>query len=130
MVLFFVLAMEMPLSEVLDRLSIVQLKIERIGEPHLLLEKDALEHALLEFQERGIAIDGSWIFGLKEINGQIWDLESDIRKGKEGELGLEEVGRRAILIREKNKQRVAIKNKITEVTGVGFKDVKMNHASV
>ena len=56
-------------------------------------------------------------------------MESDIRKGKEGELGLEEVGRRAILIRNLNRERVALKNKIIEETGIGFKDVKVNHAS-
>jgi len=130
MVLFFTEYMEMPLSEVLDRLSIVELKIERIGEPHLALEKEALEEAVKEFEDRGIQIDFSWVRDLKEINGQIWDLESDIRKGKEGELGLEEVGRRAIMIRGKNKIRVGIKNAITESTGLGFRDVKMNHACV
>ena len=66
---------------------------------------------------------------LYEVNGKIWDLEADIRKGKEGELGLEEVGRRAIEIRNLNKTRISIKNEITEVTGSGFKDVKVNHAS-
>jgi len=66
---------------------------------------------------------------LYDINGKIWDLESDIRKGKEGELGLEEVGRRAIMIRELNKKRISVKNQITEETNMGFKDVKMNHAS-
>jgi hypothetical protein len=129
MVLFFTEYMEMPLSEVLDRLSIVELKIERIGEPHLTLEKEVLENAVQEFADSGTQIDSSWVKDLKDINGQIWDLESDIRKGKEGELGLEEVGRRAIMIRGKNKIRVGIKNAITEATGIGFRDVKMNHAS-
>ena len=122
-------AMEMPLSEVLDRLSIVQLKIERIGESHLLLEREALEKAVQDFNKKGVNISESWLQQLIAINSQIWDLEADIRKGKEDELGLEEVGRRAILIRNKNKQRVAIKNKIIEKTGLGFKDVKMAHAS-
>jgi hypothetical protein len=66
---------------------------------------------------------------LIEINGMIWDLESDIRKGREGELGLEEVGRRAIKIREFNKIRVGYKNDVVEVFGEGYKDIKMNHAS-
>jgi len=56
-------------------------------------------------------------------------LESDIRGGKENLLGLEEVGRRAIMIRDLNKKRVALRNKIIEETGIGFKDVKVNHAS-
>ena len=63
------------------------------------------------------------------VNGMIWDLESDIRKGKEGELGLEEVGRRAITIRELNGKRVAIKNKVNTIHNSGFTEIKINHAS-
>ena len=121
--------MEIPLSEVLDRMSILKLKIERIGEPHLIEEMETYEKALKEFELKGVIIKQEWIDELYNINSQIWDLESDIRKGKEGELGLEEVGRRAIMIRDKNKLRVGMKNKIVEETGLGFKDVKVNHGS-
>ncbi len=121
--------MEMPLPEILDRLSILKLKIERIGEPHLQKELEEYERALDDFKAREIFINENWLVDLYNLNSQIWDLESDIRKGKEGELGLEEVGRRAIEIRNINNKRVAVKNKIVEKTGLGFKDVKMNHAS-
>jgi hypothetical protein len=121
--------MEMPLPEILDRLSIIKLKIERIGEPHLIKEKEEYEKAIKEFEEKGVKINPEWLEELYQFNGQIWDLESDIRKGKEGELGLEEVGRRAIAIRAINMKRIAVKNKIVEETGIGFRDVKMNHAS-
>jgi len=119
----------MPLPEVLDRLSILKLKIERIGEPHLKDELNAYQEAINEFRNKKTLIRDEWLNKLYIINGKIWDLESDIRKGREGELGLEEVGRRAIAIRELNKQRVLIKNQIVQETGIGFKDVKMNHAS-
>lgn len=121
--------MEMPLSEILDRMSIIKLKIERIGEPHLKAEYEEYKNALIDYEKRGVKIDPNWMLELYEKNSQIWDLESDIRKGKEGEMGLEEVGRRAIAIREINKKRISIKNKIVKETGSGFKDVKMNHAS-
>ena len=121
--------MKMPLPEILDRLSILKLKIERIGEPHLKKELKEYENALRDYEKRGIKIKQEWLENFYEINKSIWDLESDIRSGKEGKLGLEEVGRRAIAIRELNKQRVSLKNKIVEETGLGFKDVKMNHAS-
>lgn len=121
--------MEVPPSEIIDRMTIVKLKIERIGEPHLKKEYEAYKKALKEFEKRGIKIKKEWIKKLYEINKKIWDLEADIRKGKEGILGLEEVGRRALMIRDLNKKRVAIKNKISEETGIGFKDIKINHAS-
>ena len=121
--------MRVPISEILDRMSIVKLKIERIGEPQLQDEFSALSKALKDYKKEGFNIKDDWFEELYDINRRIWDLESDIRRGKEKELGLEEVGRRAILIRNTNKQRVAIKNKIAEETGSGFKDVKMNHGS-
>lgn len=119
----------MSLAEVLDRLSILRLKVERINEPHLKKELDAFNKTVDEFKNRGIKIKKEWEESLYQINAKIWDLEADIRKGKEGELGLEEVGRRAILIRNLNRERVSLKNKIIDETGIGFKDVKVNHAS-
>ena len=121
--------MEMPLPEILDRASIIRLKIERIGEPHLKRELEEYEKAIKEFEAKGVKINPEWFKLLYEYNGKIWDLESDIRKGKDGELGFEEIGRRTIEIRGWNKKRVAVKNRIVEETGSGFKDVKMNHAS-
>jgi hypothetical protein len=56
-------------------------------------------------------------------------MESDIRKGLDDNLGLEEIGRRAIKIRETNKIRVSIKNEISRKTKSGFEDVKINHIS-
>jgi len=121
--------MEMPLPEILDRMSIIKLKIERIGEPHLKKEYEEYKKALEEFKGKGGIIDKNWLENLYEINKKIWDFESAIRQGKEGELGLEEVGRRALAIRDLNKERISVKNEIVEKTGIGFKDIKMNHAS-
>ena len=73
---------------------------------------------------------GDLIDRLIVTNSRIWHLESDIRKGKDGELGLEEVGRRAIAIREHNAERIALKNELTRrLDSDGFMDVKVNHAS-
>ena len=121
--------MEMPLAEVIDRFVIVKLKAERIKTED---KKDEYEHykkVLEDYKKQGLDIKQEWINKLYEANAKIWDLEHDIRKGKEGLLGLEEVGRRAIQIREINKIRISIKNEIVEATGSGFKDIKMNHAS-
>lgn len=62
-------------------------------------------------------------------NIKISILESDIRQGKEDELGLEEVGRRALEIRDINRERVALKNTLKEIFGDGFKDIKVKHGS-
>lgn len=117
--------MKMPISEIADRYSITLLKSERIEGVNLTDELNTYREELNKYD--GIH---DYINRLYQINGEIWDLESDIRKGKENILGLEEVGRRAIMIRGKNKIRVGIKNEMVEKYEEGFKDIKMNHASV
>jgi hypothetical protein len=120
--------MKMPISEILDRYSIAILKKERASAENQ-QEIHDLELEIEKYKINSPEFINNKIDQLIEINGKIWDLESDIRKGKEGELGLEEVGRRAIIIREFNKIRVGYKNDVVELFGEGYKDIKMNHAS-
>jgi hypothetical protein len=128
--------MEIPLPELLDKLSIVKLKIERIGEPQLKKEYEEYLMAIGEFEKRGIKINPKWEKGLYNINGKIWDLEFDVRKiinkencmdEAEKTMGFEELGRRALLVEKLMKLRVSIKNQITDETKSGFKDIKINH---
>lgn len=141
--------MEYPISELLDRYTIAKLKMERIGEVECRLEFDALEAEIYKLKNLNLlnkqmlqVDENKGIFNspinlfletelnqLYEINGKIWDMESQLRAGLDGEVGLEEIGRRAIEIRNLNRIRVGIKNRIAEVTGSGYKDIKMNHVS-
>ena len=113
----------MPISEIADRYSIAILKKERAN------AENSEEISILGKEIENYPGINDFLNDLIEINGKIWDLESDIRKGKENELGLEEVGRRAIKIRELNKIRVGYKNEIVKLYKEGFEDIKMNHAS-
>ena len=113
--------MEMSLGEVLDRFTILRLKLERIRDKNLIPEYEAFKKTIDEYKKNGVNLKQKWIDDLYEVNGKIWDLEFDIRRGKEGELGLEEVGRRAIAIRNLNNIRVNIKNKIAEESGLDLK---------
>lgn len=117
--------MIVPISEILDRYSIATLKKQRANADNDQELADLLE----EINKYKSDVIEDFLNKLIEVNGKIWDLESDIRKGKEGELGLEEVGRRAIKIRELNKVRVGYKNQIVELFNEGYKDIKINHAS-
>jgi hypothetical protein len=120
--------MKMPIGEILDRYSIAVLKKERANADNDIELIDLLKE-IEDYRQKDSEFINHKINQLIEINGMIWDLESDIRKGREGELGLEEVGRRAIKIREFNKIRVGYKNDVVEVFGEGYKDIKMNQAS-
>lgn len=117
--------MKMPASEMADRLSIAILKNERTNED---MSNEIMTYAR-ELDGQLYPLVGSYIEKLKEVNGKIWDLEADIRAGKENELGLEEVGRRAIEIRKLNKIRVGYKNEMVELYKEGFRDIKINHGS-
>ena len=71
-----------------------------------------------------------WSERLYDANGKTWDSESNIRKGQLGEMSLEEIGRTAIAIRESNGVRIRIKSEIVKTTGIGYTDIKINHASL
>lgn len=111
-----------PTPDLYDRYTIECLKRDRASADnaaHIIALNNAID-------ERGRHED--LIEELYTINGKIWDLESDIRKGKDGELGLEEIGRRAIAIRELNNVRIFQKNVVAQRFGE-FGENKYNHAS-
>ena len=98
--------MKTSIGEIVDRYSICKLKSER-------LQLD-LSQEINELTSEMNLYNGldEYINELYKVNGNIWDLESDIRKCNEAILGLEEIGRRALKIRDFNNIRVSIKNKI------------------
>lgn len=113
----------MSIGDVFDRYSICKLKSQRLGldnstEMHELYQEMIEREDLLFYAEK-----------LYIVNGSIWDLEADIRNGNEEILGLEEIGRRAIMIRGLNNYRVFLKNEINSKAGTGYIEVKMNHGS-
>ena len=128
--------MRYPLDELLDKRSIILLKIDKIKDEELKerLWKEFSDYtiAIWEYIKEGfckIEQIEEWHKELYEANGKIWELETDLRKGKEMELGFEEIGKRAIQIRNFNGIRVAIKSKVAEITGAGYKNIKVDHAS-
>ena len=132
--------MRFPLDELLDKRSIIQLKIESIEDnsDRERLKKEFLEytHAAEDYVQDGKCSTEQveqWHRELYEANGKTWDLEARIRKGQLGNLDdinvLAKIGRTAVKIRESNGVRVGIKSKIVEATGIGYRDIKINHAS-
>jgi hypothetical protein len=124
--------MEISIGDLLDRSSILKLKSERTevkSTPERVALEEAINLYITGLDEYNLDFIVDCFNDLYEVNGKIWDLEADIRKGKEGELGLEEVGRRALAIRDLNGKRVEVKNNINHTLGSGFTETKVNHAS-
>ena len=114
--------MKMPISEIIDRYTITKLKSERTDEDvkgELLIYKNELK-TYRELDE--------YIQRMYSINGQIWDTESDIRKGID--LPLEEIGRLALKVRDLNCIRNGIKAEIVDKFSEGFKEIKINYKKI
>lgn len=114
--------MQYPTPDLYDRYSIECLKRDRAGAnnaSHIIALSNAID-------ERGRKQE--FLDRLYDVNGLIWDLEAAIRQGKEGELGMEEVGRRALEIRNRNRLRILIKDEIATFFNE-YGEKKYNHAS-
>jgi hypothetical protein len=123
--------MKISLADLVDRYTILKLKVGH-GLVDAKAELIEVLAALMETAgELSWTPDGieAYINRLHIVNGEIWALEADIRDGKEEFMSLQEVGRRALAIRDKNRKRVAIKNEIVAISGEGFPDLKTQHAS-
>ena len=125
--------MKTPLPEALEKIAILTLKLERLPgdeeRPYVKREHDFYTAVIDLYRLEGVAVDERWLQDLVAINGRIWDVEASIRQGHDAELGLEEIGRRALKIRTINKERIEYKNKVARELGMDFFEIKIDHAS-
>lgn len=54
----------------------------------------------------------------------VWSLEDDIKKGRADSLPLEEIGRRALHVRDVMRERVRLKNELAELYNDPIKEIK------
>ena len=113
-----------PIIELVDRLAIAEIKFKRTK---------ANEEELLWYMNEAIRIDLTQIVDeyedLKHIHNAIWELEAELKTGREAELSLEEIGRRAIAIRDYNNKRVKLKNAMAEKLNCPVREIKKDHLS-
>ena len=101
--------MKYPLSELLDRISIFKLKVDRIK-----VGNREFEFLLSATESYNFPETDVYIIQFLHINSQIWDLEFDIRNYKEDVMGLREIGERAVKIRNLNDLRCSLKREIDQ----------------
>jgi hypothetical protein len=113
-----------PIIELVDRLAIAEIKFKRTK---------ANEEELLWYMNEAMRIDLTQIVDeyedLKHIHNEIWELEAELKTGREAELSLEEIGRRAIAIRDHNNKRVKLKNAMAEKLNCPVREIKKDHLS-
>lgn len=113
-----------PVIELLDRLAIAEVKFDRTG-------KNSEELVWYQTQAENFdltKVSQEFVL-LKKIHNEIWNLEAELKSGREQELSLEEIGRRAIAIRDYNNKRIVIKNKMAEILQCPVREIKSDHLS-
>lgn len=124
--------MRMPWGDFFDRWTILRMKARL--DAAAAEELSRYEAELAELTSSDLAMVMGSVAQLAETNAKIWLVEASIRQeyGDDAEaqedLSLEEVGRRALRIREYNKLRIQAKNRINSLFG-DAPDNKVQHAS-
>lgn len=114
-----------PVIELFDRLAIAEVKWARTRS-----NQEELEWYQQQITEKDMNAVWSDFQELKKIHDTIWGLEGQLKTGREAELPLEELGRRAILIRDWNNKRVAVKNHIADQLKTDqVREIKTDHLS-
>jgi hypothetical protein len=114
----------LPALELIDRLCIARVKHART--------QGANQNELDWYEERYRQMPQSAeldevIRRMTDIHHAIWDLEWQLKSGVEQMLSLEEIGRRAIAIRDFNNKRIAYKNSVAHIVGHPVTEIKQDH---
>jgi hypothetical protein len=113
-----------PVIELFDRLAIAEIKWQKS-------QKNKSELDWYRSQIVGLNFESiqDLYTELLATHNHIWNKESELKSGKDHELSLEEIGRRALQIRDLNNQRLKLKNAMAERLGCSVREIKKDHLS-
>jgi hypothetical protein len=114
----------LPVLELIDRLCIARVKYARTKGANQ-VELDWYEDKYQQLPQSA-ELDTD-IQAMTDIHHAIWDLEWQLKSGVEQMLSLQEIGRRAIAIRDHNNKRITYKNSIASILGHPVKEIKQDH---
>lgn len=114
-----------PIIELVDRYVIAQLKFEKTH-----MNKSEFDFYQSQLDHYNISVITDDIKELFKIHNTIWDLEKELKSGQEHLLDYEEIGRRAVKIRDWNRRRIELKNIMADKLGQGhIHEIKKDHLS-
>lgn len=114
----------LPVLELIDRLCIARVKHARTRGANQ-VELDWYEDKLRQLPQSA-ELDEA-IQAMTDIHHAIWDLEWQLKSGVEQMLSLQEIGRRAIAIRDFNNKRIAYKNTVARILSHPVTEIKQDH---
>jgi hypothetical protein len=114
----------LPVLELIDRLCIARVKHARTQGANQ-VELDWYEQRFQQLPQSA-ELDEA-IQAMTDIHHAIWDLEWQLKSGVEQMLSLQEIGRRAIAIRDFNNRRIAYKNTVARLLAHPVTEIKQDH---
>lgn len=116
---------EVSVGEVVDKITILQIKEERIKDPiklvHIKKELNILQETL---SESLIDVPQDMVDRIKDINTKLWDAEDILRNKEKDEVYDEEFIKCAVLDSVLNDSRFLVKNEINDHCQSNIKEQK------
>ena len=117
--------MKFPVIEIVDRYTIAVVKHEKTNGAN----QEELDFYLEQMKQANINPSDVKIIELIEHHSYVWSLEDDFKKAKIDSLPLEEIGRRALYIRDIGYRRVDLKNALAEMVNDPVREIKRDHVT-
>ena len=117
--------MKFPVIEIVDRYTIAVVKHEKTNGAN----QEELDFYLEQMKEANINPSDVKVIELIEHHRYVWLLEDDFKKAKIDALPLEEIGRRALYIRDIGYRRVDLKNALAEMVDDPVREIKQDHVT-
>ena len=117
--------MKFPVIEIVDRYTIAVVKHEKTNGAN----QEELDFYLKQMQEAKIDPLNSKVLALIEHHDYVWSLEDDFKKAKIDALPLDQIGARALHIRDIGYKRVDLKNALAELVDDPVREIKADHVS-
>jgi hypothetical protein len=117
--------MKFPVIEIVDRYAIAIVKYEKTDGAN----QKELDFYTAQLNEISIDPKNPKLIELIEHHRYVWSLEDDFKKAKIDNLPLEEIGRRALIIRDVGYKRVDLKNDFAKLLDDPVREIKQHHLS-
>jgi len=117
--------MKFPIIEIVDRYAIAVVKHENTKGAN----QEELDFYIKQMAESNISTTHSKVIELIDHHRYVWTLENDFKKAKIDSLPLDEIGRRALYIRDIGYRRVDLKNDLAEIFNDDVREIKQDHVT-
>ena len=114
---------QISVGELLDKISILEIKSERIKD-ETKLSHVSRELAILSADASALESYAEWVSKIKKVNEKLWEIEDDIRAKEKSKEFDEEFVRLARAVYVTNDERFDVKDEINTFYGSDIKEQK------